>query len=74
MKKIFLLVVAHACAMTLLAQGSVQLGTGAYVNSSGGGYLVFDNVNVVNNGSVQQAAGAGFVKLTGSAHVSLSGT
>lgn len=74
MKKIILLLVAHACALTLLSQGLVQLGTGAYVNSSGGAYLVFDNVNIVNNGSVQQVAGAGFVKFTGSANVSLSGT
>ena len=47
MKKIILLLVAHACALTLLSQGLVQLGTGAYVNSSGGAYLVFDNVNIV---------------------------
>src|SRR5437773_2413175 len=74
MKKIILLLVAHACALTLLSQGLVQLGTGAYVNSSGGAYVVFDNVNIVNNGSVQRVAGAGFVKFTGSANVSLSGT
>src|SRR5438477_2168182 len=73
MKKIFLLLVAHACALTLLSQGLVQLGTGTYVSSSGGAYLVFDNVNIINNGSIQQVAGAGFVKLTGSANVSLSG-
>ena len=74
MKKIFLLLVAHACAFTLWAQVSVQLGTGATVNSSGGAYFILNNVNIVNNGSFQQTGGDGFVVLTGTSNVSLSGS
>lgn len=73
MKKIFFVFVAHACAFTLCAQGSMRLGAGAYVKSSGGAYIVLNNVSITNNGSFQQTAGNGFVKLTGGIDVSLSG-
>jgi hypothetical protein len=73
MKKIFLLLVAHACAFMLWAQGSLQLGAGSNITSSGGAYLVLNNVNIINNGSLQQTGGDGFVMLTGTSNVSLSG-
>jgi len=73
MKKIFLVLVGHVCVVTLFSQGLVHVGAGASINTSSGGYLVLDNVNILNNGSIQQVAGAGFVKLTGSANVTLSG-
>src|SRR6187200_917348 len=74
MKKIFFVFVAHACAFILYAQGSLQLGAGTHVKSSGGAYIVLDNINIVNNGTLQQVAGNGFVKLTGATNVSLSGS
>jgi hypothetical protein len=73
MKKIILLVLAHAFAYPLWAQGSLQLTAGANIRSSGGGYLVLDNMNILNNGSLKQAAGNGVVKSTGDLGVSLSG-
>ena len=74
MKKLFLLLVGHTCVVALFSQASIRLGTGAYLTTSGGAYLVLDNINIVNNGSLQQAAGAGFVKMTGAANVTISGT
>ena len=74
MKKIFFVFVAHACALILYAQGSMQLDAGTHVKSSGSAYIVLDNVSIVNNGSFQQVAGNGFVKLTGATNVSLSGS
>ena len=74
MKKIFFVFLAHACACMLFAQGSMQIGAGAYVKSSGGAYIVLDNVGINNNGSFQQTAGNGFIKLTGTTNVSLSGS
>lgn len=73
MKKIFFLFVAHACAFISNAQGSFQVGTGSFVKSVDGAYLVLENVNISNNGSFQQVAGNGFVKLTGATNVNLSG-
>lgn len=74
MKKILFVFVAHTCVLITWAQGSLQVGAGAFIKSSGGAYLVLDNTNIVNNGSLQQAAGNGFVKLTGGATVGLSGS
>lgn len=74
MKKIFFVFVAHACAFISFAQGSLQLGAGAYIKSSGGAYIVLENTSITNNGSFQQTAGNGFVKLTGATNVSLSGS
>lgn len=74
MKKIFLLLVAHTLACMVWSQGSMQLSTGANIRSSGGSYLVLDNMNIVNNGSFTQVAGNGFVKATGGLDVSLSGS
>ena len=74
MKKVYFVFVAHACALILYAQGSMQLGAGAYVKTSNGVYIVLDNVNIVNNGSFQQIASNGFIKLTGATNVSLSGS
>jgi hypothetical protein len=74
MKKIFLLLVAHALAYMVCAQGSLQLTAGANIRSSAGSFLVLDNMNVVNNGSFSQTAGDGFVKATGSLDASISGS
>jgi len=73
MKKIFLLLVAHACAASLWSQGLLQLNGGAKIITSGSAYLVLNNVNIVNNGLLQQTAADGFVMMTGTSNVSLSG-
>ena len=74
MKNIFLLLVAHACAFTVWTQSSLRLLPGANITSANGAYLVLDNINVLNDGAIQQTAGSGFVKLTGANDVSLSGS
>ncbi len=74
MKKICIVLVAHACSLILYAQASVKVDAGAHIKSAGGAYMVLDNINIANNGSFQQTAGSGFVKLTGATNVSLSGS
>lgn len=74
MKNICIVLVAHACSLVLYAQGSVKVDAGAHIKSAGGAYMVLDNINIANNGSFQQTAGSGFVKLTGATNVSLSGS
>jgi hypothetical protein len=74
MKKIFLLLMAHACAYQLWAQGSLQLTPGANFRSSNGAYLVLDNINIINDGSFKQSSGDGFVMLTGGININLTGT
>jgi len=74
MKKIILVLVASVCSFQLWSQGTLKLTAGSNIRTSSGAYLVLDNVNIANDGSFEQAAGAGFVKLTGPMNVSLSGT
>ena len=74
MKKIFLIFVGLTCAFTLWSQSSLRIGAGAYITSSGGAYVILDNMNIVNNGTLQQPGGDGFVMLTGATNVSLSGS
>ena len=73
MKRIFLLLVTYTCGSTLWSQGLLQLNSGVKVITSGSAYLVLNNVNIINNGSFQQTGGDGFVMMTGTSNVSLSG-
>ena len=74
MKKIFIVFIAHACSLVMYSQASIKVDAGAHIRSAGGAYMVLDNINIGNNGSIQQTAGSGFVKLTGATNVSLSGS
>jgi len=73
MKKIFLLLITYTCGSTLWSQGLLQLNGGAKIITSGSAYLVLNNMNVVNNGLLQQSAADGFVMMAGPSNVSLSG-
>lgn len=73
MKKIFFVFVAYAFPLMMWSQGSLQLVAGAHIKTSGSAYIVLDNMNIENNGSFQQTASNGFVKLAGSANINLSG-
>ena len=73
MKKIFLLLVTYACGSSLCSQGLLQLNGGTKIITSGSAYLVLNNMNVVNNGLLQQSAADGFVMMTGTSNVILSG-
>lgn len=74
MKKIILVLVASVCSFYLWSQGSLQLTTSAFINTTGNAYLVLDNVHLVNNGTLLQTSGNGTLKLTGGLHVDLSGS
>jgi hypothetical protein len=73
MKKIILVLVASVCSFQLWSQGTLELTTGAAINTTGGAYFVLDNMHIKNNGSFQQTSGNGMVKLTGGLDVNLSG-
>ncbi|MEO6327550.1 MAG: T9SS type A sorting domain-containing protein [Ginsengibacter sp.] len=74
MKKINLLLLAVTCSMQLLAQGTFQLSTGTVAKPTGAVYVVFDNMSLVNNGTLQQAAGDGTIKFAGAGDDSISGS
>jgi hypothetical protein len=74
MKKIIILLLTITGTTQLFAQGTFSIASGATVKPTGGAYLVFNNVNLVNNGTLQQAAGDGNVKFAGSADENISGS
>jgi hypothetical protein len=74
MKKIFLVFVASACSFQLWSQGTLQLTAGSNIKTTGNAFLVLDNMQIVNNGTLQQTSGNGTVKLTGGSSVNLSGS
>ncbi len=74
MKKIFLWLVVTASICHLWGQNAiVQIGSGAYMISKNGSYIVLSNVHLVNNGTIQQASGDGTFKFTGNSDVTIGG-
>jgi hypothetical protein len=74
MKKIIVVLIAINCTAQLFAQGTLNIAAGATVKPTGGAYLVFNNVNLVNNGTLQQAASDGNIKFAGSVDETISGS
>ena len=74
MKKIFIFFLAISCTTQLFAQGTLNISSGATVRPTGGAYIVFNNVNLVNNGTLQQAAGDGTIQFAGSNDETISGS
>ena len=73
MKKILLLGLACVGVLSLWGQGTLRQTAGSQIKVIGGAYLVLNDMHVVNDGSLQQAPGDGFVKFTGGQNVNLSG-
>jgi hypothetical protein len=74
MKKIFFILCAFVVVFQSHGQGTLQVTPGANIKTSGGAYLVLDNMHIVNEGTFQQTATNGFVKLSGGQNVNLSGS
>ena len=74
MKKIFFVLGAFVFVFQSWSQGTLKITPGANITTSGGAYLLLDNMHIVNDGSLQQAAGNGFIKMVGGQNVNLSGS
>lgn len=74
MKRYFLWLVAAGFSGQLCGQSTVQLTTGSKIVSKGNAFIVLNNVNLVNNGNIQQSTGDGTFKFTGSNNSTLGGT
>ena len=74
MKKIFISFLAIICTTQLFAQGTLNIATGATVKPTGGAYLILSNTDLVNNGSLQQSPGDGYVEFAGNTDNAISGT
>ena len=74
MKKIFFVLGVFVFVFQSWGQGTLKITPGANITTSGGAYLLLDNMHIINDGSLQQAGGNGFIKLTGGQNVTLSGS
>jgi len=74
MKKVIFFFLAISCLVQSFAQGSLNISSGTTVKPTGGVYLVFNDVNLINNGTLQQAAGDGTIKFAGAGDETISGT
>jgi hypothetical protein len=75
MKKVIILLFAITCTTQLFAQGTMYIGTGANVIPSGATYIVFNNTNLVNNGTYQSTGGStATTEFVGNTNVAVSGT
>ena len=61
-------------SLPLLSQGILQIPSGANLKMTGGAFLGLNNTSLVNNSTLQQAAGAGVLQFSGTTTVHLSGT
>jgi hypothetical protein len=74
MKKIILLLIVFISANEIFSQGMVKISPGTTVKSTNGVFMVMNNMNLVNNGVVQQDQNGGKIKFTGSTNESISGS
>lgn len=70
MKKLLLVLIVLKNTVPLLSQGGFKIESGATVKSNSGAYIILNNINLVNNGILQQN---GAVKFIGNTNLSLSG-
>jgi len=73
MKNIYLILLLIGCVLRLSAQGTLQTTSGANIKIVNNAFIIFDNINVINNGSFIQVVGNGTAKFTGNADVNISG-
>ncbi len=74
MKNILLLFLIASSVIQLSAQGTIQLTSGANIKTAKNAFIVLDNMNIVNHGSLEQTIGDGTLKLTGNTNTRISGT
>jgi hypothetical protein len=74
MKKIIISIFATACTLNMFSQGTFQLSSGTTAKPTGAVYVVFSDMNFLNNGMLQQAAGDGTIKFAGTGDESISGS
>ena len=73
MKKILLVLIVLLGTVPLFSQGLLKVTAGTTIKSNNGVYLVANNMNLVNDGIIQQSKSDGTVKFTGNSNISISG-
>lgn len=74
MKKLILLLIMKIVLAQMPVLGQLKITAGANVKTINGAHLVVNNLNLVNNGTIQQATNSGYFDFRGSVNDSISGT
>lgn len=72
MKKLFLLLLLINF-LESNSQNIFKVSSGTFLKTGGGVFIISDNTNLINDGTIQQASGDGSFKFTGSADAAISG-
>jgi hypothetical protein len=74
MKNIYLIILLVVWVSVSSAQSTFEITPGTNIKTSHNAFIVFKNMNLVNNGSYVQAVGDGTTRLTGNTNTTTSGT
>ena len=74
MKRIFIYALLIATALSSTGQGTLRINSGANLKTTTNAFLVLNNINLVNNGSIVQSLGAGTILISGNTNTTTSGT
>ena len=74
MKRNIFLLIVWMTIMQGLSKAQVRIMPGASLKTTNGGQVVLNNINLINNGSIQQAASSGVFVFRGNQTDSISGT
>src|SRR5687768_6287887 len=74
MKKILLLPIVIMIANQVFAQGSFKITPGTTLKTINGSHVVLQNINLINDGTIQQAVNSGVFDFRGSADDIISGS
>lgn len=74
MKKIVLFLMIGCSVIQCSAQGTLQITAGTSITSTGSSFIMVDNMNVVNNGSISLAGTSNIMKLSGNTVNQLTGS
>jgi len=74
MKKILLLPIVIMIASQVFAQGSFKITPGTTLKTINGSHVVLQNINLINDGTIQQAVNSGVFDFRGSADDTISGS
>src|SRR5688572_32202969 len=74
MKRILFLLIVIITVMQIPAQSQLKITSGTNIKTINGAHIVLNNINLVNDGSIQQAVNSGIFDFRGNANDTISGT
>ncbi len=74
MKKVLLMLIVLKAVQPVFCQGTLKVTSGTTLKVSNGVHLVLNNMNVINNGFIQQSVNDGTFDFRGNVNSTISGS